>query len=123
MLDSYIKTSGIEVLHNTDFGQAVSNKKSGVIQMVFYGFFSIRTAGLNLAVEQPCIVMVDKNAITIADPTQKLEKIVVNLNMKFKANGENFTATWDESKKLTRLEVIMPGGGMAGSSVIIPFTK
>jgi chondroitin AC lyase len=123
ILDSYMKTSDIEILHNIGFGQAVFNKKFGVFQMVCYAPASILAPGLNLSVDQPSIIMLDKNAITIADPTQKLEKIVLRLDRKFKANGENFTATWDGSKKLTRLEVILPKGEMAGRSVIIPITK
>ncbi|HTE27542.1 polysaccharide lyase family 8 super-sandwich domain-containing protein [Flavitalea sp.] len=123
ILDSYMKTAGIEVLLNTNFAQAVANRKSEVIQMVFHAPAELRTAGLNLSVDRPSIAMVDRNAITIADPTQKLEKIVLSLNRKFKANGENFTATWEESKKLSRLEVTLPKAGMAGSSVIIPFNK
>lgn len=123
VLDSYMKNAGIEILLNTNFGQAVANRNSKIIQMVFYTAAELKTAGLNISVDKASIIMIDKNAITIADPTQKLEKIIVNLDRKFKANGENFTATWDESKKVTRLEVTLPTAGMAGSSVIIPFIK
>jgi chondroitin AC lyase len=123
MLDGYIKDAGIEVLSNTNSLQAVTNRKSGVTQMIFYQPGTVQFPGFNLSVKQPCIVMVDQDAITISDPTQKLEKVVLTINRKIDGTGGNFKADWDESKKLATLELVLPKAGMAGSSVIIPLRK
>jgi chondroitin AC lyase len=123
ILDSYMADADIKVVSNTNSLQAVTNRKSGVTQAVFYQPGTVEFPGFNLSVKQPSIVMVDKDALAISDPTQKLEKIILTINRKINGTGENFKAGWDESKKITTLEVVLPKAGMAGSSVIIPFRK
>jgi chondroitin AC lyase len=122
-LDSYMKNAGIEVLSNTTSLQAVTNRQSGITQVVFYEPGTLQFAGFSLSAKQPCIIMVDKDAITVSEPTQKLGSLIFAINKKVNGTGEQFKADWDESKKTTTVEVMLPNAGMAGSSTIIPFQK
>ncbi|RYY21865.1 MAG: chondroitin lyase, partial [Chitinophagaceae bacterium] len=123
ILDSYLSKTGVAIIQNSSAIQAVSSRKAGVVQVVFYEPAVLQTTGLYLGVDQPSIVMVNKDGISIADPTQKQEKITITINRKINAAGENIKSSWDESKKVTKLELMLPQGGMAGSTVTIPFNK
>ncbi|HMF70388.1 MAG TPA: polysaccharide lyase family 8 super-sandwich domain-containing protein [Flavitalea sp.] len=117
-LDDYLKNAGIRVLSNSGSLQAVTNMKLNITQLVFYEAGSVTVDGLGISAEQPCIVVINGNKngvkqITVSDPTEKLEKIVLRVNVKF-SKGE-----WDEVKKESRIEVTLPQGGMAGSSVVL----
>jgi chondroitin AC lyase len=120
VLDRYMSTSGIKIISNTPAVQAVVNTRLGITQMVFYSQGTVKSQAIEVSALQPCMVITDKTKLTVADPTQKLEKLTVSIN-KLVKDGEGYKATRDQTKKQTTLEIALPKDGMAGSSVSIAF--
>jgi chondroitin AC lyase len=117
-LDRYIYNAGISVLSNTPALQAVTNQKLRITQLIFYAAGSALAPGMKITVNQPCMVIIERNKLTVSDPTQKLHKIIVQVNRLVK-DGTGYKAIREESRKETTLEIDLPQGGMAGSSVTI----
>lgn len=96
---------GVQMLENSARLQAVRAAEGRVIQAAFYEAGRLDCGkGKTLAVNQPCLVQLDardgKSRLSVADPTQKLERLSVTVDGK--------TQT-----------VNLPRGGEAGKSVTV----
>lgn len=99
----------VSILCNTEKAQAVYNKNEDICQVVFYEGTTLNFRKIKLTASEPCIIMIrnlnsKSPLIIVADPTQKLRNVKVNLN-RGKKNG---TKEWICN---------LPQGVMAGSSV------
>src|SRR5690349_10720685 len=126
-LDRYVKNSPIEILGNTPALQAVTHKALRRTEIAFYQPGKVKlNDNILLAAESPCLVMVKTNgkgleAITITDPTQKLDTIRLRTSVLLEGAGEDWKATWNKKEKESVLEVQLPQEGYAGESVVIDF--
>lgn len=83
---AYSKHARVKILSNTEDIQAVQQLDLQRTGVVFYKAGSIRINDkLTLAASEPCIVMIKANegdvaGITVADPTQELEKLQLKVN-------------------------------------------
>ena len=102
----------INILNNTDTLQAVWHSKLKMLQAVFYKPGLLKTEKMLISADQACILLLKQSgkeqyAISVADPTQKLQSVNLNIQM----NGVN---------KI--IPCVLPQGNLAGSSVLIqPF--
>ncbi|MBO9561510.1 MAG: hypothetical protein J7621_02005 [Niastella sp.] len=103
---AYSKQQPVKIIANTAGLQAVQHTALERTGIVFYKAGSIKINDkLTLATNQPCIVMVKAkgttvSAIAVTDPTQKLNNLQLKVNERM-------------------IEVELPKGAEAGSSVIV----
>lgn len=88
-----INDDATSVLSNTQKIQAVFDKSTDILQAVFYEDATLRLGKTTLKVSEPCLIMIKQlNAtspsITVADPTQKLKRVKINLD-RGKQKGKN----------------------------------
>jgi chondroitin AC lyase len=57
--------------------------------------------------------------ISVSDPTRKLDKIRLTVSFKADKPGNNFTVSWNESKKESEISIGLPKDVYAGESVTI----
>lgn len=86
-LAAHAMASDIQVVRNDSDVQAVTHMGLGVWLIVFHSPGSIRFSwGRTLAVNEPCLVIVrsqsDTTSLSVADPTQSKESLVVSLDNK-----------------------------------------
>ena len=69
------KINNIEILVNNEVVSAVKNKKLNIVEYVFWksGKYD------NIKVDNPCILIVEKDYIYVSEPTQKLNYITVSI--------------------------------------------
>ena len=75
--DFYEKIKNIEILSNNGIVTAVKNKKSNVIEYVFWQSGSLN----NVTVNNPCILLFENDFVYISEPTHKLENIIVQIGV------------------------------------------
>lgn len=125
LLSRYAMSPEVQVLVNNSDMQAVKNKSLDLSQIVFYKAGSLQIAtGMNISAKSPCIVMAKlKNGkltgLSVADPTQKLSSLELEVSGQLQKPGKNFKASWDERRKVTLITVELPKAGMAGQSVVL----
>ena len=80
-LEKYAQSLPIEIISNTNEIQAVSHKKLQITGIVFYKKGVFKTDDLQVKVNKPCLLLLDKknNSISVSDPTAKLDEIEVSL--------------------------------------------
>ncbi len=102
----YAKKIPITVLSNTNKIQAVSHDDLDIVGIVFHraGEFMVGK-DLVLGVNQPCLVLVNREMITVSDPTATLKEIAITLN---RADGSIQTKG-----------IKLPSGSFAGKSVSV----
>lgn len=117
----------MEILANGPDLQAVEDTREGIVQMVFYAPGAV-TAGGNMQITAgtPGMLMIrssDKGigAITVSDPTRKLDTFRFSINKKIEATGENVSTSWDPDEERTEILVKLPSGDYAGKSVTVRF--
>lgn len=120
LLRSGLLRSGVETLSNTADIQAVRHRDLGIVQAVFHRAGGLNGgAGWNLKVDVPCLVMVRETAdgaqITVSNPQN--EPLSVHLEIDRKLSGDG--AKTGGNGTTFRFE--LPGGLMAGSSVVRVF--
>jgi len=79
--------SKLKVISNNDEQQAVYSPALHVLQIVFYQAGILRINKIRVSVNKPCVLMLRKTNIKnpelfVADPSQKLKDITVNVNSK-----------------------------------------
>ena len=102
-LQRYAASPPVEILSNTPETQAVRDEAAGVTEILFYKAGELKTATSTIGADGPCAVIIRKETIYVADPTQKELQVTLTINGK---------------PRLVKL----PQGQMAGSSVPAPGT-
>lgn len=102
--------SAIKILANTDSVQAIQHKTLNIIQAIYYRPGIIRSSDFAISSNKACILMlVGKNSICVADPTQKEANVTIRVtNLK--------------SKNTTTITIDLPQHETAGSSIAAHFT-
>ncbi len=122
--ESYSKELPIQILANTPEIQAVRNKDSETVQMVFYQPGKVRiTDDFHLISNNPCLIMIRSTngqpaEISIADPSRGLSAVSIQVNKKI-AEGDGYEVSWDEIEGYSSLSIDLPQGHDAGQSVVI----
>jgi len=86
-------------------------------------FFAAGKSKVNggISVSDPCLILIqsldDRIELSISDPTQKLESISVELNGKFTGRSVEI------DKNKSRVNVILPEGGMSGNTVQVTLLR
>ena len=115
--------SELKILSNTVDIQAVGIRDGSMYGIVFYksGKFKI-SPEQSIATDTPCIIYYTskggKEALNISDPTHLQSNIKLSLSgkSKFKEGGQ---VSYDQTKKVTTISILLPKGGEAGKTVTI----
>ena len=116
----------VTVLSNTPDMQAVWHNTLNMLQVVFYKNGSIQLSGkYRLTIDSPGIVMVRAEkeglALSVADPSRKLGKIHLSVNMKIEKKDQQVNAVWNDKKGESEITIDLPQEAYAGQSVTIKF--
>lgn len=108
----------VVLLRNDSTLQAVRHTSPDVLQAAFYQAGTLDGGkNLSLSVSQPVVLMLktrpDELELTLADPTQTTQTVVVMLNRNVTCD----TCTWSEARQTTIISVVLPSGTEAGRSV------
>lgn len=114
--------NNVEICSNTEKIQAVYNKKSDILQAVFYESGSVQTEnGLEISVDKPCIVMIRKIGgayqITMQNPENE------NISVNFAINKKLNNMTYDEKTGMSETVITNRTGLYAGESVTGVYTE
>ncbi len=123
-LDTYASSnSPISVLSNTSAIQAVRENAQGLTEIAFFqpGTLSI-SPSLSITVDQACLVMIRELTdgsleVSVSDPTQSLSQVHVSINQHLNGTG----VAWSSSQGISQITFNLPGGAMAGQSVVESF--
>lgn len=113
----------VEILANTPALQAVRQGRLGISQVIFHRAGTIEVEkGLVIGLDSPGLAMLKtKNGrlseLTLADPSRKLNRILVSVNGIYKGQGENYRTIADEGRRETLFIVDLPQGVYCGKSV------
>ncbi len=124
-IDKYTGKQSIEIIENSPDIQAVKHSQLNICQVVFYKTGKIQFAeNLALTCNSQGMVMIKSDGdmikeITVSDPSRKLDKMHLTVNIPMDKSGENFKASWNESEKITELSIDLKQGHYAGKSVTI----
>lgn len=124
-IERYLKKSPVIILSNTPELQVVKHTGLNIVQAVFYQPGTIKLADrVMLTAKNPCMVMVHLKGnsirkITLSDPSHKLKALEISINTKFVNTGKNWRSAWDNVKKISTVQIDLPGGNMAGTSVVL----
>jgi len=124
-VEKYADRPPITVLSNTTSVQAVCHMQLNIVYAVFYQAGTIKTPdNLTIGIDSPCMVMIrrenDKiSSITVSDPTRKLSKLNISLNIKTDKSGDHFRTSPDKRTGTTKLELDMPQEKFLGKSIVI----
>jgi chondroitin AC lyase len=99
-LQGYVTHSPIDILSNTPGLQAARANASGITGILFYEAGKLDAGALCIAADRPCAVVLRRESLYVADPTQKERQVTLTIN----GNA---------------LPVKLPAGEMAGSSVLV----
>ena len=115
----------IEILSNTTAIQAVKHLDSNICEVVFYHSGVIQISNdLTIGIDSPGLVMVKTdgkmiNEISVADPSRKLGKIHLTLNVKIEKNEDNIKSSWNKEKGISEIAIDLPQTVYAGKSVTV----
>ena len=118
---------GIEILSNTADLQAVKHNKLGICQLAFYKAGTITVSEgmtLNMARQGMLMLKMQGNSlheISVADPSRKLEKVMVTIAGHYDLKGDHFVAIPNKAQNQTLFIVDLPQGVYAGKSQTISF--
>ncbi len=124
-IPAYTARKSIEVISNTPEVQAVKHKVLDICQVVFYKTGQVQISeNLTLGSDSEGLVMLKTDGqtiteISVSDPTRKMGKIHLTLNIPMNTSGKNHNAIWDSEMKATQLSINLPGENDAGQSVTI----
>ncbi len=133
-MNNYFENIPVKILENSGSVQAVQLMNSNITQIVFYKADSIAVnsppgfisgvgrgdleSGLTISVDKPAIVMLEVTDnqlnLSIADPNQYEEEIVVTVNTKLEG-GKNIV--WDPTTGNSEITFTLPQGIYLGKSV------
>ncbi|MEZ4904366.1 MAG: polysaccharide lyase family 8 super-sandwich domain-containing protein [Spirosomataceae bacterium] len=116
---------GIEILSNTADLQAVKNTRLGLTQLAFYKAGEIVVdKDINVKMDSQGMAMLkiqngQLKALTVADPSRQLGKILLTVSGIYKAKGEHYTTLINEKQNSTLFIIDLPQGVYLGKSVEI----
>ncbi len=115
---SYFRNQQFEIVANTKRVQAVYQPESQILQATFYAPGLLRFSGIReLYVDRPCLLIIKmdegKLHISAADPMAEPNTLKLEINMQ--VDGEK--VVWNQNQGLSTLEIQLPAGDLAGSSV------
>lgn len=119
-LKKWIEKNPFVLLTNTQDIQAVYNRNSSTYAIALYNPGTITISKkLYLGADKPCVILykAEKNkkfTVTVADPTQKLDKVVLLVSAK--VSGEGVSIKADGSSEIA---LKLPTGDEAGKSVSV----
>lgn len=122
-LERIARAPHLEVLANTSQVQAVWHKGLGIAQVVFYEAGRIDLPnGKWLSLSIPGLVLVKMDGaeildISVADPSRSVKACTLEIGSEFHGNGPFWKAA--ASRSSSTLQVLLPAGDQAGSSVTI----
>ena len=120
IMNNMEKHPGFTILKNDTTMQAVVKNDASLGGVIFYKAEKIRLFN-GIEVDKPCIVMMKKEKgilrLSLSDPTQKLEKIRLTLDGKFRISDPACNLKAEQGK--TILLVSLPKGGEAGKTVTL----
>jgi len=113
------KTPPVEVLSNTPRLQAVRRREGPMhVQAAFFEAGTLTVDAGGITVDRPCLLLLRETGrgvvVGVADPTQKLRRVVVTIPGRFAGEG----CEVDPERNETRLTVPLPRGAEAGGSVV-----
>lgn len=126
-IEDLITGKDIEILSNTIDIQAVQHSGLGITQAIFYRAGEIIVApGIKLGIDSPGLVMVKYSgktisSISVSDPSRRLKRIHLTINVRTERKGEDFSAVWNEHSKATEIVVDLPTDVYSGKSVTLLF--
>ncbi len=113
----------VEILATTSDLQAVKHNQLGITQLAFYkaGTVAIEK-GVNVGLDSQGMAMLTMQggrlrALTLADPSRKLSRMVFTVTGIYPANGVNYRTLVDERQNSTLFIVDLPQGVYLGKSV------
>ncbi len=122
-LKPHVDAQEFEVLANTEQAQAVGHAASGMTQAAFYEPGAVAHGeGRFIRVDQPCLLLVREtgSSVQVAVSNPANEPLTVNVEVAPALKGEGCTSMPDGG---TRIELALPDGDMAGSSLVGTFEK
>ena len=123
--ESATNNRSIDILANNDTIQAVKNSKLRITQLAFYKAGSIEIdKGVKVNLDSQGMVMLKMQGgqlkqLTLADPSRKLNRMLVTVSGMYKAQSETFRTILDERRQRTLFIVDVPQGVYLGKSVTI----
>jgi len=116
----------VTILSNTPEIQAVWHNTLNMLQIVCYKNGTLQLPeGNRLIMDSPGILMAKVGEgsveLSVADPSRKLGKMHFSVNFRIERQGPNFTAVWNEAKRVSDISIDLPSGFYAGQSVTIRF--
>jgi chondroitin AC lyase len=117
----------ILVLSNSTEIQAVKHTDLNISELIFYQSGQVEISkDVKIGIESPGLVIVKTEGsqiktITVADPSRKLSKIHLSVNVRTDRKGANFKAEWNEEKKISEVTIDLPLTVYAGKSVTVEF--
>ncbi len=127
-VDAYVAAPPVRILSNTSELQAVAHAGLGFAFGIFHeaGVMSIPN-GPRLDLARPGLALCRMEngrvrRLAVADPTAKLARMKVSLDMKLSGNGKGWKAEWNDERGQTDIKVDLPRGTSAGKSVIMDFS-
>lgn len=117
----------IEILSNTSDLQAVKSNKLDLYQLAFYKAGSIEISnGSTFSMDSQGIAMLKMQGnrvekLTIADPSRKLNRILITVSGIYKTKGDHFFTIPNNAQNTTLIIVDLPQGVYAGKSVVVSF--
>ena len=121
--DIWAKKNPLKLIRNTPDIQAFHDKRSCTYAIAFYspGTVSLEKA-LIVGADNPCLLLLkdDKNkiSITVSDPAQRLEKLVLKISGKISGNG-----VLTGSDGTSTVNIDLPSGDEAGKSLSLEYPK
>jgi len=123
-LTDYVKDCPVKVLVNRRELQAVRHGKLRITQAAFYEAGTLKgTDGLSIAVDKPCLVMVQEFVgtvrVSVSNPENEPGTLHVEIGTKLAGPG----CTWIAKRKVTRIQVDLPTGVHAGQSAVMTLSR
>lgn len=121
---SWSEKKPVTVLAHTAAVAAVEREADGILMAAFYEAGTVRSRrGLSLSVEGPAAVIIRQSEtriqLSVAHPSSKDGVMNITLSGKFTGKG----ASYDPARDISRIQVPLPSGDLAGSSVNIDLAR
>ncbi|RIV20062.1 chondroitin lyase [Fibrisoma montanum] len=113
----------IEILANTRDLQAVKHGQAGITQLAFYKAGTVDIAqGVKVGLDSQGMAMLKMQGgrlkeLTVADPSRKLNRMVLSVTGLYNGKGENYRTLVDAEQNTTLFIVDLPQGVYTGKSV------
>ncbi len=123
--ESSSNSRNIEIISNTSEVQAVKNNKLEICQIAFYRAGEVEiSADVKVSMESQGMAMLKMQenritALTVSDPSRKLNKVLLTVSGIYDGNGSNFVAYPNQNQNNTLIIVDLPQGVYAGKSVVV----